>query len=120
LPFKKAEFEQVVAQYLAGTLGDVNGVVKLPASLASTTSGGVVYATRRPEWGAILLFVTWRGKGSNLRGYIYCDRFKSASPPKSLELVGPVIPPTPEGELVDVAVGEAVGNGWYRTSRDVD
>lgn len=53
---------------------DSAGVVKLPVKLASATADGKVYVTRKGKL-LMVLFPTWRGKSSNLRGYLRCNRF---------------------------------------------
>lgn len=49
------------------------GVVNLPTTLATATADGKVYVTRKGKL-LMVLFPTWRGKGSNLRGYLRCNR----------------------------------------------
>jgi len=47
-----------------------SGIVKLPASYKDLSAGGIVYANKNTNRVAVA-FKTWRGKGRNMRGFLY-------------------------------------------------
>ena len=62
----------IISQVMNGTLvPNAAGVVRLPASLASTTIDGNVYVTVDASGTTWILFPTWSGKGANTFGYAY-------------------------------------------------
>lgn len=86
-------FDEIVRAYLHKELVEDDGVIELPPELFSVTQDGRVYVTHAP-WGTALLFVTWRGKGSNLRGHVYSTDLGGVVERNgqqfSVELIGPV------------------------------
>ena len=63
------ERQALAGMVLAGELApDAAGIVGLPPQFRGATADGKLYVTRRAGGGTWVLFVTWRGKGSNLHG----------------------------------------------------
>ncbi len=70
----QAQFERIYSSVANRKLKpDSAGVVTLPTNLASATSDGKIYVTRRGKL-LLVLFSIWRGKGSNLKGYLLSNR----------------------------------------------
>lgn len=69
--------------------------------------------------GPVLLFITWYGKGLNMRGYIFVGSPNEASPqvPKSIEVLGPN-PCLPGVVSFEADIVDDEGGGWYAVSRD--
>jgi hypothetical protein len=75
IPFNRAEAQQIVAGVLNGRLRpDVHGRVILPPWQAPASADGRVYVTRKQKGLLLILFPTWRGKGSNVAGYLFSSR----------------------------------------------
>ncbi len=66
----KIVFEQVQRGEL---LPDSAGRVTLPATHSSLTRDGRIYVTRKGDL-LMVLFPTWRGRGTDVRGYLWCNR----------------------------------------------
>ena len=118
LPFKPLEYSKVVAMYDSGELAG-EGKVSLPANLRSLTADSAVYVTTTGRTRSFL-FVTWRGKGRNLRGYIYFP--PDAVPAKEttdVTIIGPSIEKPWYGD-VDVVIEPLSQQGWYSAMRDLD
>lgn len=49
------------------------GQVTLPAAYSTLTRDGRIYVTRKDDL-LLVLFPTWRGKGTNVTGYLWCNR----------------------------------------------
>jgi hypothetical protein len=89
--FRQSSAGAVTAQVLNKTLvPDAAGVVKLPAPLAFNSCDGKVYVTVDHTTGTTwILFPTWRGKGANLRGYLYRSTPSTGPPPAQISVAGP-------------------------------
>jgi len=128
LPFKQAEFGQVVDAHASGSLSDEQGVITLPPSLASLVCSGRVYVTRNDSGGVAFLFVVWRGKGSNLHGYLYLRGTWPSIPTMvggstTIAVIGPAV----DGSSASMDAGEIQieiqkmrQENWYTASRDLD
>ena len=116
------QFDEIVQAYLAGNLVEEKGLIHLSSDLSSATQDGCVYITHAP-WGTALLFITWRGKGSNLRGYVYSKELANVAPADgkafTTEMIGPVIwAKLPE--LMELQLEHSDSADWYRASRSLD
>ena len=125
LPFRRPEWEFAVADYMSSDVGEEEGVVKLLGDRAGLTVDGSMYVTRGHSCGALFLFATWRGKGSNLQGYLYCFTREDTSGlinPGTIEIMGPRPSRTggPHYSKIDVRIEKTDRLGWYRVSRDSD
>lgn len=118
-----ADFEKAVKLYVSGDLSDERGVVQLTEPLADATVDSRMYVTSGSKWGDLYLFITWRGKGSNLRGYVYCDSGESslAIPDGTIKMIAPII--RGQGRQagnVEVEIEKMSTPGWYKVSRSLD
>ena len=117
-PFHQKAASQAVAQIVNGTLKPApNGVVTLPPALASASLDGKAYVTVDSTGVTWVLFQTWRGKGANLRGYVYHSNTAPSPPPATVKILGPAITVT---QLIDYNVESQEGPNWYRVSWDLD
>jgi hypothetical protein len=121
--------EAVATEVLAGRLRpDAAGVVTLPAEFAAASVDGRVYVTRMPDGLTFVLFPSWRGKGSNLRGHLYTSAyccFEAQSPAEegglpTVELIGPAVPPAGTAAKIEVSVERRLDRHWLRVSRSKD
>ena len=97
-------------------MADENGVCKIATK--NNTVGNNAYVTTQPAGTKLVLFRTWQGKGSNVRGFLYTD-----GPPLA---VGSTIristfsPAGLEGAATvakrEVSIDSAVTNTCYRVS----
>lgn len=121
--FPRAAYEALAKAHAAGQLTDVGGVVKLPANQAASTIDGRMYVTPGGSSGNLYLFITWQGKGSNLRGYLYHHGHTASSRPAeggSMVIQAPAIyAPSGRGP-VEVEFEPMSAPGWYRVSRSLD
>lgn len=123
LPFAAEEFGQIVASYDSGTLKEIDGVVNLPPSAAPCTADGRVYITQHPSGGTLFLFVTWRGKGSNLRGYLFSRQWSQnpqTTPRHGLEVNGPTVSSAARPQTLAVELRDTGAPGWCEASRTMD
>ena len=123
--FKAEEFEDTVKACVCDDLGDEGGRIQLPADRSSLTVNGDVYVTKGYSCGDILLFVTWQGKGSNLRGYVYCPGLKDCASlvnNAGYLMINCPRPGVPSGYAkVEVEVlGRMNRDGWCHVSRTLD
>ncbi len=121
---KPEECERAIRECASGKLEAVEGVVQLPGDLAGLTVDGRMYVTDDLR-GRSYMFITWRGKGSNLRGYVYRQtNGNGAIDPDSVSsvtVVGPII--TEGGEatgLIGVEIKRTALSGWYEVARYLD
>jgi hypothetical protein len=111
---------------MAGTVpAETSGVVKLPPRLAAATVTGEVYVTRAPSGAVLILFVTWQGKGTDIRGYLYAskplgpdDTTTDVAGRQRIRLLGPMPPGESDTEAVlptpiDRQITEKISENWY-------
>lgn len=71
----KPLFMRVVAAVQAGQISPgPDGFAKLPPSLESAGEDGFVLVEAKPNQ-VCVAFPTWRGKGHNMRGFLYCSGY---------------------------------------------
>ncbi len=120
--FKPDEFEIAAKAYASGDLKGARGVVQLPHDLAGVTIDGRMYVTQAPVSDNLYLFITWRGKGSNLRGYICRLANAHDSPDMNvdrIDVLGPTIWEPGFGKI-EVEIESTLVPGWYKAKRDMD
>lgn len=121
MKFRPHQFESAVKIYTSGDIKDEDGMVELPDALAGITVDGFMYVTKT-TLDELFLFVTWRGKGSNLRGYLYQasqGHISSEALMGTIEVLGPTIWDPGYGKI-DIDIEGALGSGWYQVKRDLD
>ena len=123
-PFSPDEFARAVRAHESGELVARDGVVLLSESLAGVTDDGRMYVTTASPHGPVYLFITWRGKGSNLRGYLYHPSHQSGSAggttlAGAIEVLGPTIYHPFHGK-VTIEIENSPAPGWYEVKRDLD
>lgn len=100
----------------------------LPPEYSSVTTDGRAYVTRKSGKLVLLHFCTWRGKGSNLKGYLYCSRPLSATElhkdfysqkKDAIQVNGRRLSPTSVGE-VGVWLERKINDQWYSVASDLD
>lgn len=111
LPFDAQRCNRIAADVEQKTLvADADGVIVLPASLAPATKDGKVYLTRR-EGATYLLLLTWRGRGTDMKGYLYTRALVTAPGTILIRVPRPrVRPPTVDEEII---VSARVTPNWY-------
>jgi len=73
IDYDAAKQKQIVERISGGNLlPDSTGAVALPADLASAAKYGYAYVTQKDNGQILILVPTWRGKGSNVKGYLHC------------------------------------------------
>jgi hypothetical protein len=99
---------------------DEHGVVAIDAEL--NVYGNNAYVTRKADGSMLVLFRTWQGKGSNLRGYLFTN-----GPPIEIGTEIGVItfsPLGPDGGVpvgtAEVTVDKALRSECYQVSRSLD
>ena len=99
---------------------DENGICKIAAE--TNTVGNNAYVTVQPDGTKLVLFRTWQGKGSNLRGFLFTD-----GPPLTVGSkveVSTFSPPGPNGGAPvakqEISIDSAVSKTCYRVSRSLD
>ena len=121
--------EAVVGEVLAGKLRpDAAGVVALPREFASTSIDGRVYVTRRTDGLTCVLFPAWRGKASNLRGFLFTSAEYCAEAVEPAEagglppivVIGPWGPRAGLSAKIEVFVERRLDRHWLRVSRSLD
>ncbi len=120
--FRQDEFEIAAKAYASGDLKGAKGVVQLPNDLAGVTIDGRMYVTQAPVSDNLYLFITWRGKGSNLRGYIFRLANAHDSPDMNvdrIDVLGPTIWEPGFGKI-EVEIESTLVPGWYKAKRDMD
>jgi hypothetical protein len=113
------KYQEVVTAIQKGDISpDANGMVVLPPSKHGLVIGDTVYVTGLRKGSRQYLFSTWRGKASNLRGYLYCE---GAQPTigKEIQVRCFIAGPPFAGEN-GVMVERGLGSGWYYVSRSLD
>jgi hypothetical protein len=101
-------------------LPDEHGVVVIDAEF--NVYGNNAFVTRWADGSMLILFRTWQGKGSNLRGYLFTN-----GPPLEVGTEIELITFSPLGPNVGVPVGiaevtidKAISPECYRVSRSLD
>jgi len=110
----------VATQVANGTFKpDANGRVTLTGALAHLSSYGQIYVTRNSSGTVWILFQTAEGKGTNLRGYLYCSAPAVGAVPTTINVLGPQIgsPPT---ALIDYSVDHQIDPNWYQVHFDLN
>jgi len=118
-PFNSA-FANAMASISTGTLvADQYGVIRLPIN--SGTADSKAYVTRKTG-GICVLFCTWRGKGSNLKGYVCCQPDPILTVPCNIDLTvpRPGLIPTDVTATMSVTVEKKLSPGWYYASYSSD
>jgi hypothetical protein len=129
--FNEAAYRRVVAAISARRLlPDTSGLVTLPASLSSIAKFGKVYVTRKDGGLLLVLFPTWRGKGSNVAGYLCSSRTLSKADThvefytgrsEAIEVNGPrVWPRGKRAGPIQVTLERMVSPQWYYVSYTLD
>jgi hypothetical protein len=113
---KPADFAPVVADLMSGRLRpDSHGNVVLPRRYSSLTRGGQANYLRKNNGLVLILFPTWRGKGPDLRGYLYHN--KPLSKADILSRWGDrwavAVPHRPVMPSNYVNIDREVGSHWY-------
>lgn len=121
MDFKPKDFERIVEEHVSGKLSDKGGVIQLPREMQALTVDGGVYVTDSVQ-GRLYMFLSWRGKGSNLRGHIFFTKHNDGTiAPESIEVIGPVMSGVGETSgLVEVHLEDTPHAGWYKVARDLD
>ncbi len=112
---------QAAADAYALGSAERNGAVFLSEDVSPFTADGFMYVTVDPENGNCFLFAFWRGKSSNLRGFLYWPRPQGAqaiSTPASVKVIGPS-PVIGGTGMVEVEIVRITDN-WYEASRSLD
>ena len=109
----------VTAAVLNGTLAPNSvGIVKLPASLASNSCDGRIYVTVDASGTTWILFPTWRGKGCNVRAYLYRSTPATGPPPATITVRGPDI--NNGSQQMNYQVDHKIDANWYYVVWDLD
>ena len=116
-----ATLDQTAADIFDGTIAvDENGKCTIDAK--NNIVDNVAYVTTQPGGSRLILFRTWRGKGSNLRGILYTD-----GPPLKVGSQVEVLtfcPVEAAGGLLigqaDVSIDSAIAKTCYRVSFSLD
>ena len=98
---------------------DANGRVKLNGALAHLSKYGEIYVTRNCSGTVWVLFPTSEGKGSNLRGYLYCSTPATGAAPVTINVLGPQLGPPPTA-LIDYSVDKQIDPNWYQIHFDLN
>jgi hypothetical protein len=107
----------VVAQITSGKLKPApDGIVKLPLPLATASCDGKAYVTIDSSGTTWILFPVWRGKGSNVTGYVYRSPSVKGAAPLTVTLNGPALPPGlgPFAQPLDYTVDSQESPNRYR------
>jgi hypothetical protein len=128
--FDAPDFKKIYTLVQKGQIiPDQDGYAKLPEQFSSSTIYGNIYITRKGDL-LMVLFPTWIGKGSNLKGYLHTSRpFKSTDIHKDsysgdkdaidVHVPGQSDPRGPE-KLTEIRLEKKMSNGIYYVSRSID
>lgn len=73
-PFDQEKARHIFSEVQRGALvPDAAGRIVLPGSHSTLTRDGRIYVTRKDGL-LMVLFPTWRGRGADVRGYLWCNR----------------------------------------------
>ncbi len=93
-------------------------MVVLSSEKKGLVVGNTVYVTGTQSGSRRYLFMTWQGKGSNLRGYLYCE---GAQPTVGTEIkTRCFIAGSPFVGENGVTIERDLGSGWCFVSRSLD
>jgi hypothetical protein len=117
LPAENSHYERIIEKINNSELiPDEKGLVKLPAELAQTVEGSRVLVGENSRAEKIIIFPTWRGKGFNLKGYLFVkgdlietDTFTDYYGNKSIKIGN-----------IEYVVEARVSKDWYKVSRSLD
>jgi hypothetical protein len=114
----------IASQVASGALKpNAYGVIKLPASAAKLSLYCEVYTTMDFSGTTWVLFRTWQGKGSKLRGYLYRSTPATGLVPPTITVRGPTVqyqatgPPT---DSIDYTVDGQLNLNWYEVRFDLN
>ena len=116
-----ATLEQTATKIFDGTIEtDANGTCTVDSK--NNLIDDIAYVTTQPDGSKLVLFRTWQGKGSNLRGILNTNG-PALSVGSEIEVL--TFQPTgPNGGLpigrADVSIDSEIKNSWYRVSRSFD
>jgi len=111
----------VITQVTNGSLiPNAAGVVKLPASMASTTTDGNVYVTVDSAGTTWILFPTWRGKGANTFAYVYHSTPATGGAPTQVQLNGPDVSRGGTSTSIDYQVDRQIDANWCHVVWNMD
>ena len=72
---KRESRNEVIRLILSGQMSiSPGGITTLPASLASASVGGEIYASSPSSGQMLIAFKDWIGKGRNMSGLLFCSR----------------------------------------------
>lgn len=116
-----ATLDQTAADIFNGSIVvDENG--KCTVDVKNNVVEKDVYVTTQSDGSKLILFRTWQGKGSNLRGFLYTNGGPLTVGTK-IEVIT-FQPPGPSGNLpiglADVSVDSAIKRSCYLVSRSLD
>jgi hypothetical protein len=131
-PFRQKQFERIASAIESGQLRpDSASIVQLSGGERRLVQDGSVYVTRLKDGTHLVLFVTWRSKGRNLKGYLYSSRplrrSDMSTPPRQgrpgwIEVVVPR--PSFQGsqpsDCVEVQLDRQLTPSWHRVSYALD
>ena len=113
--------EQTATQIFNGTIETgANGTCTVDAK--NNVVDDVAYVTLLPDGSKLVLFRTWQGKGSNLRGILHTNG-PALTVGSEIEVL--TFQPTglngglPIGRA-DVSIDSEIKKSWYRVSRSLD
>jgi hypothetical protein len=112
----------VVASIKAGSqVVAPTGEVILPASQTGSVVNGKAYVTTQPTGTMLVLFPTWWGKGTNLRGFLYSNgQAFAVGTTVNVNVPFPSPVSSPQFGLTEVTVEDVLSPGWYSVSRSLD
>jgi hypothetical protein len=68
------KFEPIVQQVIDGSLKpNRDGVITVPKEFDEITTNNEAYFEQKSDGRVLILFPTWRGRGDDLEGYLYCS-----------------------------------------------
>jgi hypothetical protein len=120
LRLKRAGYMRVLEALQQGELAASRPAVRLPPSYRGIAADDTVFYERRADGRLLVLFPTWRGRGDDLQGYLYCS-----SPLTSQDFYALDWGAGEVAQHVDVCGHsllsvKKVSPGWYRATRRLD
>ncbi|MFC1757707.1 hypothetical protein ACFL2H_02955 [Planctomycetota bacterium] len=119
--FDRSAASKIVGDLAKGELQDESGVLSLDGNNSTLSQTGKAYVTSLPSNGQAVLFVTWRGKGKNMKGQLYCPT--PLGVPSEVEIVSPGFGGTVRAERLHkifADVEKTTGKNWYAVSYRLD
>ena len=93
-----------------------SGVIRLPPKFSAASIDGEAVVSTAYTNNFIAVFKTWRGKGSNMEGYLYTSRPLGKSEIHTNYYGDPVL----DVNSVDLVLGKQVQSNWYAVSFRLD